>query len=444
MSDLIVPPGSIVTPASGRLGARRLRDRAARRRRVRRARHRRPRVLPRRALRHRLRALGARRVGRPRRPRVAVRRRARRGLPAARHALHGGAARGRSRCAGRRPASGAPARVLPASGVVAETRGHGAHERTIHPILMGDEAADALLVCEVLTPGRALVELPAAQARPRRAARGVAPRGDLPLPHRPAAGVRAPARLHGGREPGRDARARRRRHGARAARLPHGLGPARLRRLLPQRDGRPDARVGRGRRPGPRVDQGRVIDRPLATRAGTLRLRTLTPDDAPEFARHVAGDRAHLREHLSWGDTTHELDGARAWLDPLPRGPRRARARGGRVRRRHARRRRAAGGARARGGRRGGRAAGRRRPSWAAAWPARPARRSSATRAGVLAAERVVWRCTTVNPRSRALAERLGFRLRGDAAQRARAPRRAPRPRRPLARRPELDPFVAG
>ena len=27
----------------------------------------------------------------------------------------------------------------------------------------------------------------------------------------------------------------------------------------------------------------------------------------------------------------------------------------------------------------------------------------------VLAAERVVWRCTTVNPRSRALAERLGF-----------------------------------
>ena len=33
-----------------------------------------------------------------------------------------------------------------------ETRGHGAHERTVHPILMGDEAADALLVCEVQTP----------------------------------------------------------------------------------------------------------------------------------------------------------------------------------------------------------------------------------------------------------------------------------------------------
>jgi 5-deoxy-glucuronate isomerase len=47
---------------------------------------------------------------------------------------------------------GAEPRVLPASGVVAETRGHGAHERTIHPILMGDEAADSLLVCEVYTP----------------------------------------------------------------------------------------------------------------------------------------------------------------------------------------------------------------------------------------------------------------------------------------------------
>ena len=47
---------------------------------------------------------------------------------------------------------GAEPRVLPAAGVVAETRGHGAHERTIHPILMGGEQADSLLVCEVLTP----------------------------------------------------------------------------------------------------------------------------------------------------------------------------------------------------------------------------------------------------------------------------------------------------
>ena len=48
---------------------------------------------------------------------------------------------------------GAPARVLPGDAVVPETRGHGIHERTIHPILMDDEEADALLVCEVLTPG---------------------------------------------------------------------------------------------------------------------------------------------------------------------------------------------------------------------------------------------------------------------------------------------------
>ena len=33
-----------------------------------------------------------------------------------------------------------------------ETRGYGAQERTIHPILMGDREADSLLVCEVLTP----------------------------------------------------------------------------------------------------------------------------------------------------------------------------------------------------------------------------------------------------------------------------------------------------
>jgi 5-deoxy-glucuronate isomerase len=47
---------------------------------------------------------------------------------------------------------GAAARVLPASGVSPETRGHGAHERTVNAILMGGEAADSLLVCEVQTP----------------------------------------------------------------------------------------------------------------------------------------------------------------------------------------------------------------------------------------------------------------------------------------------------
>jgi 5-deoxy-glucuronate isomerase len=47
---------------------------------------------------------------------------------------------------------GAEPRVLPAGGVETETRGHGVHERKIQPILMGDEAADSLLVVEVLTP----------------------------------------------------------------------------------------------------------------------------------------------------------------------------------------------------------------------------------------------------------------------------------------------------
>jgi 5-deoxy-glucuronate isomerase len=47
---------------------------------------------------------------------------------------------------------GATARVLPGADIAVETRGSGAHERTIRPILMADEPADSLLVCEVLTP----------------------------------------------------------------------------------------------------------------------------------------------------------------------------------------------------------------------------------------------------------------------------------------------------
>ena len=195
-----------------------------------RARHRRARALHRRALRALHVRSVARRLARPRRPPRPVLRPARRRLPAARHALR---ARGRRRGRALQRAGagdGAPARVLPGADVEPETRGHGAHERTIHPILMGDEEADSLLVCEVLTPAGPLVELPAAQARPRRDARGVLPRGDLLPPHQPAAGLRAPARLHRRRLARRDAHRPRRRHRARAARLPHRLRPARLRR----------------------------------------------------------------------------------------------------------------------------------------------------------------------------------------------------------------------
>jgi 5-deoxy-glucuronate isomerase len=47
---------------------------------------------------------------------------------------------------------GAEARALPGDEVEVETRGFGAQERTVTPILMGDREADSLLVCEVLTP----------------------------------------------------------------------------------------------------------------------------------------------------------------------------------------------------------------------------------------------------------------------------------------------------
>ena len=47
---------------------------------------------------------------------------------------------------------GAESRALPGDELEIEVRGHGAQERTIAPILMGDRAADSLLVCEVLTP----------------------------------------------------------------------------------------------------------------------------------------------------------------------------------------------------------------------------------------------------------------------------------------------------
>jgi 5-deoxy-glucuronate isomerase len=49
--------------------------------------------------------------------------------------------------------AGATARVLPGGAIVEETRGYGAQQRTVRPILMATEPADALLVCEVITPG---------------------------------------------------------------------------------------------------------------------------------------------------------------------------------------------------------------------------------------------------------------------------------------------------
>ena len=56
--------------------------------------------------------------------------------------------------------------------------------------------AESLLVVEVITPRRPLVELSAAQARPRRAAGGVLSGRDLLSPPQSAAGLRPAARLY--------------------------------------------------------------------------------------------------------------------------------------------------------------------------------------------------------------------------------------------------------
>jgi 5-deoxy-glucuronate isomerase len=50
------------------------------------------------------------------------------------------------------PGGGAAPRVLPGDETATETRGHGAHERYVTNILMGDREADSLLVTEVITP----------------------------------------------------------------------------------------------------------------------------------------------------------------------------------------------------------------------------------------------------------------------------------------------------
>jgi 5-deoxy-glucuronate isomerase len=55
-------------------------------------------------------------------------------------------------CTAPAPGGGAAARVLPGDEIEVETRGFGAQERTVTPILMDDREADSLLVCEVLTP----------------------------------------------------------------------------------------------------------------------------------------------------------------------------------------------------------------------------------------------------------------------------------------------------
>jgi ribosomal-protein-serine acetyltransferase len=156
-----------------------------------------------------------------------------------------------------------------------------------------------------------------------------------------------------------------------------------------------------------------VIDQPLETRLPRpLRLRTLRPDDAHAFARHAAADFEHLREHLPWAAAAAAPDGARAWLESYDRRE------DGRV---------LVAGAFDGEAIVGGALLLHHDPDaatieigcWASAAVQGRGVARAACRALIafarraLRVERVAWHCTTVNPRSRALAERLGFRHEG-------------------------------
>jgi ribosomal-protein-serine acetyltransferase len=156
-----------------------------------------------------------------------------------------------------------------------------------------------------------------------------------------------------------------------------------------------------------------VIDEPLETRSPRpLRLRTLTPDDAEAFARHVVADAEHLGVHLPWPETTADPAGAHEWLERYANGA------DGRV---------VVAGALDGDAIVGGALLIHHEPTLGnielGCWAVSAVEGMGVARAscGALLAfarrklrvERVEWRTTTVNPRSRALAERLGFRYEG-------------------------------
>lgn len=154
------------------------------------------------------------------------------------------------------------------------------------------------------------------------------------------------------------------------------------------------------------------LDVPIETLLGTLRLRALTLEDAPAFAAHVRGDMPRLGEHLNWPAHGTTTEGARALLDryvtPGGRSVSIAGAFAGEeivagsllVAHDEA-------------------AAGIELGVWATARGAGTGAAAEACRGLVaaarrdLAVERIAWRAPTDNPRSRALAERLGFQLEG-------------------------------
>jgi RimJ/RimL family protein N-acetyltransferase len=156
-----------------------------------------------------------------------------------------------------------------------------------------------------------------------------------------------------------------------------------------------------------------VIEQPLETRSPKpLRLRTLTAADADAFARHVARDLEHLHAHLPWAESAAHPAGARAFLELYDRGEE------GRV---------TIAGAFDGDALVGGALLLNHKPDLATVeigcWVAGAAEGLGVARAACaalveharaeLAVERIEWHCTTTNPRSRALAERLGFQLEG-------------------------------
>ncbi len=218
-------------------------------------------------------------------------------LPPGRRVTVSSPAGGRFAVPSARAADRFAARRVPASAVPIELRGAGPASREVRnfggPRCPRGRPADRLRGPH---PGRRLVVLPAPQAR-RGRTRGDGPRGDLLLRGGPGSG-RSGHRLPAGvrptrppdRRPGRGPHRRPRPHPARLARAVDGR--ARLRPLLPQRDGRagPGACLADRRRPGPRLGP-RDMAEPAGRSAAAVRPEAMGALDDHRATDGRAGDR---------------------------------------------------------------------------------------------------------------------------------------------------------